>query len=405
MVTEPPECFNHQWKYRIEGSQKMVFSSHNNNDDDRAHVLCIFSNSKPLPRFATQSLFKKYLSRYLMPASTHHVPPTFVNELIARAQPHRPLDRPQVFKAHGIGAIYPDAAFHFGMKTTLVEIKAKCGVLSKSRLTPPWIATALRPFSIPPYHIKNYLVAHGCLPDKPYNPADLLSDDAARLRHAVTVLMAENSRALRVFKNGKIVESNSDCETVFAAAAALVHDGSACTGIKAIQEHDLLGKFGALNAMNILTRREGRSITEQLIISELHKSVKEAGLKEVSKQRSKLCYETPEEGIRLHSEENYETALQSINRMDTQTLAALLAHCLQAATAKDCSLLIAMCRAVEFCGSDQDRDLVVCVDGVDWMYRIWVIDVDEKDMGKITGKWIDDEQRYAAKLTARNVDY
>lgn len=340
-----------------------------------------------------------------MPILTHHLPPTFVTELIARAQPHRPLDRPQVFKAHGMGAIYPDAAFHFGMETTLVEIKAKCGVLSTSRLTPPWIATALLKFSVPPYHVKNYLVKNGCLPDKPYNPADLLSDDVGRLRHAVSVLMAEDSRALRVFKNGRLVESNSDRETVFAAAAALVHDSSACKGIKAIQEHDCLGKFGALTAMNILTRREGRSTTEQLIITELYKSLNEAGLKEISKQRQKLCYHTPEEGMRLHSEEKYEMALQNINRMDTQTLVLMLAHCLQAATAKDCSLLIAMCRVVDFCGSDRDRDLVVCVDGVEWLYRNWVVDVDEKDMAKISGKWIHDEREQAIELTARDVNF
>lgn len=393
------------WVYRIEGGQKMVFSHTSTHYNyNKRQVLCLYSNKKSLPNFLQQPLFSKHLSPYLMSVTAHGLSTRFARQLVQSAQSSRPSSRPRAYTPHSVGTLYPDAAYYFGSSTIMVEIKPKCSVLSKSKLTPPAIASALNKFSTPTYHIKNYLMETGALPKRPYEPSDLLTGNLSRKRQALSALISERSRALRVFVNGRIVDPTTERPSVMAAAHALTDDVRACAGVQAIQEYGYIDTFGALAAWTRCLHREGRVKTEQLIKFELCKSPRQhRTLNQMANIRQMLTYQSRQQAIRLHTEHEHKAAVQNVNELQTRSLVTMLAHFLQAATANDCSFLISMCRVNELQNHHRHHHhgndvKVVTVDGVDWLYRIWVIDVAEKDMIKIADKWPSEERERASKL-------
>eukprot|EP00178_Gracilaria_changii_P007126 TRINITY_DN2282_c0_g1_i1.p1 TRINITY_DN2282_c0_g1~~TRINITY_DN2282_c0_g1_i1.p1 ORF type:complete len:437 (-),score=57.79 TRINITY_DN2282_c0_g1_i1:1769-3079(-) len=389
LPTLPPP---HRWNYRIEGAQKLIFS---NAPDQPPQVLVIYAvknhPSAPLQQVTTvpQALFRRYLSQYLLPHQSVTLTPAFIKQLSQRATPLRPSHRrsaSHISPHHRCASLYPDVAFHFGPNTTLVEIKPKAALLSRSRLIPPNIASTLQKYSRPPYHIKNYLLQNGSLPHRPYSPSHLLSDDIPTVSSAISNLLAENSRGLRVFRSGEPCDPAHHLHALRAAAHAIVLDSACAQGIMAIQSADLIDNIGAETIMRHLIRRVGEQQATKQVRRALY-TVQSVTLWE------EITYKTSDQANQQHNAAEYAKALKAVQSLSVPASVQLLAGFLQAAAAKDCSMMIALCRADQAQGSN-DESLLVDVHGVRWLARLWVIDTDEKHIAKILGKWgVDDRKR------------
>lgn len=107
--------------------------------------------------------------------------------------------------------------------------------------------------------------------------------------------------------------------------------------------------------------------------------------------RGRITYESAAHGAKLHNDANYEAALRAVADMPVHVMVSFLADFLQAATAKDCSLLVAVAP------SQVEPDIMVGQQG--WRYKVWVVDVGEKDIRKILGKWPQRERQRAEELS------
>lgn len=396
------DCDPEKWRYRIEGGQKMVFFQVKP-DGDCANVLCLYSASCPLPQGRPQPLFSKHLSRYLLNTSIVSLTSAFTRSLVCNARVLRPSNRPPHYVAHSKGTLQPDLAAYFGIEsTTLIEIKPKSGILSVSRLIPTELARTLRKFTTPTYHVKNYLAKTGVIPEHPYCPADMLSGNKPRMLGAVAALQRERARTLRVFSAGSVIDAEAANKMVHAAVAALEHDGVVVHRIRKIQEADVLDTSGAVAVMNILAERVGTTEAERLVASaargeSVHSHVSDD---DIAQARRDIAYASPEEGARRHNESQRASALKKLSEMSNKMLVRLAADFLQAAAAKDCSLMIALCRKEDYLAGhgQSDDDRMVPFDGVQWVYRVWVVDVGQKDVDKITSRWPKEESRQEAKL-------
>lgn len=412
-------------KYRIEGSQKMIFAPDNvniNQDTEKVRaptlgehsppcVLCLYSTDGPLPQVEPLPLVARHLSRYVIPAHSIAIPRELTSRLVKTASAKRPAHRPTTFNSHDTATVHLDAARYFGLHTVLVEFKAKSGTLSTSKLIPPTIARTLGKYTTPTYHVKNYLMCYGRIPEVAYNPADLLSTDVERTAHAVNVLMLEKSRALRMFKGGKVVQKLENFRNdIRAATQALLNDVDACQGIRALQAYDHIDTLGADTVMSELKRRVGSSTEAERLVTAALRSphflnrpndnngalgtnahTNELRNDEDDEWQRHLSYESPQQAARLHCDEQYKKALAQLKLLPSRSLIKSLVYFLQAAAAKDCSLLVALGRyneeQVKTCLRQEQYYRTLDVDGVKWMFRIWVVDIGEKEVDKISTKW------------------
>lgn len=393
------------WCYRIEGGQKMVFCQKAPNIR-RPRVLCLYSRTFPLPHISTQPLFARHLSKYIMSTEVIDLLPTTLESLISNAQLHRPSNRPPRYVAHSKGTLHLDAATYFGPEQTiLVEIKPKSAVLSVSRLNPVDHAIVLRKYTIPAYHVKNYLAVRGAIPERAYYPCDMLSGNEARMQNAASVLQKERASALRVFSGGSLIDAEPATKAVRAAIAALAHDGNAVQGVRKIQEADILDTWGAFEVMGILIKRLGLTNAESLVtsVTQGETLLEDVDETEVDQARRDIAYSCAEEGAKRHNELERRQAMEKLEMMRDNLLVRLVADFLQAATAKDCSLMVALCqRTDDQMNTHVSNEKSVIVDGVEWLYRVWVVDVGQKDVRKITSRWPNVERRRAATLQSRD---
>lgn len=401
------DCDPDKWRYRIEGGQKMVFFR-TTPGEDLANVLCLYSAACPLPQGKPQPLFSKYLSHYLLNTSIVSLPSEFSRSLVRNARQNRPPNRPPHFVPHSRGTLQLDLAAYFGTEsTTLVEIKPKSGVLSVSRLIPTELARTLGKFTTPTYHVKNYLTKTGVIPKHPYCPADMLSGNKTRMFEAVAALQRERARTLRAFSAGSVIDAEAANRMVQAAVAALEHDGVAVHRVRKIQEEDVLDISGAATVMKILAERVGTLEAETLVASAARgeSNVTEVSEQDITQARRDIAYSSPEEGARNHCESQRMTALKKLHEMSDALLVRLAADFLQAAAAKDCSLMIAMCRKEDYLSGQRQLadDRMVAFDGVEWVYRVWAVDVEQKDVDKITSRWPKEERRREALLRNRTL--
>lgn len=421
-----------EWRYRIEGGQKMVFAStcdetcflglHPMPDPKLNNkswcqgclpvVLCLYSAKGPLPRSHPQPLIAQHLAPYLMPSSVVNIDYPATTYLICNAEAQRPSSRTrQPYIPHESAAIQLDAARYFGPSTVLVEFKAKCALRATSCLIPPLIAEVLRKYQAAPYHVKNYLMNDECIPEDAYDPADLLAyEDVSRQHKAALTLLREKSRALRIFVDGGNVVNQEDMTKcthyVQVAAEALAVDGNACKGIREIQAHDRLDALGAAAVMQRLVSRVGRSTAEHLVTSTIRETSLNFGvsaLDDYSWHRI-VAYDSPEQAMHEHNDERYREALTSLETLPTEILAIALGDYLQAAAAKDCSLLVSLCptEEVDAMSMHDEQIGVACIEGEEWAFRIWVVDIGEKDITKISEKWPTQDIERAAKLTLKD---
>lgn len=296
----------------------------------------------------------------------------------------------------------------------MVELKPKSAVLSRSCLSPPHLAHGLQKFSVPVYHIKHYAV-NGITPTNPYSPADLLSGIEIRMRRAADALVSEQSSGLRVFLFGSgspissaVLQHNAMAQQIIdVALAALRKDKQAMSGIMAIQQADVLDATGAELALRTLEDRLGKhhawTVVQQAMrlgtdqISQNSSAVPHSGRgvsysepdfapavvpasdEDLQPFVDRITYRSSGDGLCLHDDHSFRAACHDLIRMPDAVLVRLIADFMQAAAAKDCSVLIALSPS-----NLQEADVVVNQQG--WSYDIKVIDVGEKGLDKVS-KW------------------
>lgn len=409
------------WKYRTEGGQKLLLecicphcSQHPSRPSTPRHhpkfnvpvILCLYSTQGPLPQTRHPYFITTYIpSRYLLPAYPVTIPNSILNQLVDGLPSRRSIHK---LKHHNQALVHSDAKRYFGQDTVLVELKTKDAVLPTSKLIPVSIAQTLRKYTVPFYQIKNYVMPSGgfSMPQCPYDPADLLSGQNGRTRHAVQVLLKEESRALRIFRNNRTAET--DDELVDMAACALVADQCAVSAIRKLQGLDMLDRMGGAMAMRALASRleEGEtaktgkntsiSRAEEIVMERIYVPGRYEG--DDNTVREKLCYSSAQEAEEYHCEAEYQRAKSALEQLSVEQLVDVLTKYMVAAAAKDFSLLVAMRKVGDGdVGTmlDEDDD-IKSVDNYEefghgvhghWMYRIWIIDVGEKDSSKVTEKW------------------
>ena len=406
------------WEYRIEGSQKVVFSNSSPNPS-ASSILCLYPYNTSTPQFRPPYLIRTLLHPYLIPPIPLRLPSSYVSDLLSRSRGNRPPRRvantptiPSTF-----ATLNPDAALFFGPNTILVEIKPKTARPSISKLIPPQIANLLCKYSSPPYHLKNYLLPHNYVPSKAYHPSDLLSGCYQRATKAVNTLLQEKARGLRVFHNG-ILQSSlpSYKNAIVAAMAALSVDQTAVKNIAQIQAMDVLDGIGAEIVLCHLKQLVGAGEAERMIHSYVQNgprysvnSDKEEQYQEVVKD---LSYNSPDEGMNIHCQREFQKAIDVAENLEAEDAARLLAEYLQASTAKDCSLLVALQRddwdteKGKECSFEESKNKLECLNSVfsnnsKWNYQIWVVDVAAKPLSKIEKKWGIEDRTRAALLAKR----
>lgn len=365
----------------------MLFSS--TSPSYPSQVLIVFpidgDTPKHSPQVKPQALISHHLSKFLLPATKVRLTKEYLAKLATSSQPHRPAERTtQLNSDYPYAILQPDMALCFGPSTVLVEMKTKNALLSRSKLIPPHEAKVLRKYTSPNYHIKNYLIPNGCIPDEPYDPADILSLDLPRVTAAINTMRRERSRALRVFRDGTIVDPGDNTDALTAAAHALVSTPECCKAILDLQAYDVLDSAGAETVLSRLHMLVGESRAHSLIREHLYydSPIQPAG--------DKLCYESAREASLTHSMSSFEEAVNVTNEFNADQCASLLARFLQAATAKDCSLLIALCPASESLVSGKHR---VVTEAGDWVFRLCVVDVGEKGVERIFDRWGPEDRR------------
>lgn len=381
----------HRWNYRIEGAQKVIFS---NAPERPPQVLVLYTvKNDPCEPFQPinnlpQALFRRHLSQYLLPHHPITLTPLVIKHLSHRATPHRPIHRrafSHISPHKTFASLYPDVAFYFGPATTLVEIKPKAALLSRSKLIPPNIAFPLRKYTIPPYHVKNYLLTHGCVPQRPYFPSDLLCSDVPTVSSAISSLLTDQSRGLRVFHDGKLCDPSHHLPELIAAAHAIVVDHECAKGILAVQAADVIDNIGAEIIMRHLIRRVGQQQATKLLRRALYDVQRVSDYDEIT-------YASPVQAQEEHNLIEYDNALKAAQELPVPIAVELLAGFLQAAAAKDCSMMIALSKANEV--EETAEGIVFDVHRVRWIARLWVVDTDEKHLAKILGKWgVQDRQQ------------
>ncbi|PXF41286.1 hypothetical protein BWQ96_08995 [Gracilariopsis chorda] len=386
----------HHWHYRIEGAQKIVFSNAPNHPPNVLLLSAVKNHPaaplQPLTNLS-QALFRRHLSPYLLPHHIVSLTPAYIKHLSQHATPFRPPHRraaSHISPHNRAASLFPDVAFHFGPNTTLVEIKPKAALLSRSRLIPPHVASALKKYTTPPYHIKNYLMLNGSLPHRPYIPSHLLCDDIPTVSSAISSLLTDNSRGLRVFRAGEPCNPEHHLSELRAAAHAIVIDNACAQGIVAIQSADLIDNMGAEIIMRHLIRRVGEQQATKLLRKSLYTYHAIPHLDEIT-------YKSSQQAAQLHDDAQYNSAVKAARTLPVTTAVHLLSGFLQAAAAKDCSIMIALCKANEVKHTTPDC-IIVEVQGVQWAAKLWVIDTDEKHTAKILGKWGVDDRKRASML-------
>lgn len=435
-ILPPPD----HWRYRIEGSQKAFFYSSSNATYPgfAPTALCVYlasneSGTKYQPPYvaAPQSLFQYHLERYLINPVPVQLSHAYLHQLSAIAAPYRPhfrKMRSDISTSPGFAELIPDLALCFGRDTILVEIKPKSGVLSRSALLPPDVAETLQKFRAPPYYLKKYLLPDGTdklgeLPERNcrYNPVELISGE--NVLEQLLTLHLEGSRSLRLFLQGTMLthEGNASncndglCATILdVASRALMttrgNQKSCLACLKEIQDADCIDNIGALFLLKRLEQEMGKSHAHRMIEEYMYCERKQGEnvREEESFQtaRSKVSYKSAEEALRLHSSERHACALKEGMVMKTQFVARMLAEFLQAAVAKDCSVMISMCHEAN--SSTSVTELlesgkhcgVVSVNGHRWLYIVHVVDVGAKSIHKIEDKWATIEFQRVARILA-----
>lgn len=428
LLLPPPS----HWHYRIEGAQKAIFSAvplpASPYDPSRSIpyplALCVYTTLlSPQTRHQNpynlkhQSHFRRYLSTYLIIPASIPLPSPYLAHLARSANPHRPSSRKNLssIALSNHAELLPDIALRFGPDTLLVELKPKSGVLSRSALVHPSITSSLQKFSLPIYHIKNYLLPQGISgplfplppPNRRYNPVDLLR--AIDVRNQLHNLHVENSRSLRVFSAGALLshsKGNKPCSQtlcpialdVASRALSVPQDNrkSCLAGVREIQNMDYVDNIGAAFLLNQLTRLVGKPAAYEMISRYMYEDDMrndEDFMRQFEEARLAICYETSEDAARLHSEEMYERAVSKAQELEPVFLALMLADFMQAAAAKDCSIMVAMCLrdnvtlGVGGRSNSEDVFRVVCKGEKDWLCSISVVDTGEKSMAKILDKW------------------
>lgn len=414
-----PVSSSSSWKYRIEGSQKVVFSNSNLNPS-ASSILCLFPYNTVTPQFRPPYLIRTLLHPYLIPSIPLRLSSSYVSDLFSRSRTNRPPRRvantpttPSTFATLNL-----DAALFFGPNTILVEIKPKTARPSISKLIPPQIANLLCKYSSPPYHLKNYLLPHNYVPLKAYHPSDILSGCHQRATAAVNTLLQEKARGLRVFQKGILQNSIHNYKNaVVAAMAALSADQTAVKTITELQGMDVLDGIGAEIVLCHLKQLVGSDEAERMIHSYIHNgprysanSDKEEQYQEILKD---LSYSSPDEAMNIHCQREFQKAVEIAENLDAEDAARLLGEYLQASTAKDCSILIALCQRDDWatekgkdCSFEELKNRRECSNSVfsnhnRWDYRIWVVDVGAKPLSKIEKKWGREDRTRAALLAKR----
>lgn len=310
-----------------------------------------------------------------------------------------------------------------------MEVKPKSGVLSRSALVHPEITATLGKFEVPTYHLKNYILPdmHQCppsrIPDpaKQYNPVELLS--GTNIRQQLFNLHAEMSRSLRVFYEGQLLThsvadhscNNGVCHTALEVAAEALNGielGSrkGCLyGLREIQNKDYIDNIGAAVLLGCLIRAVGKANAHEMIASYLYPEDDEGDSEYRSlaflAAKKMLSYETSSEAVQLHCEEIYERAMKSTRCLQPRFIAMMLADFLQAAAAKDCSIMVAICRREDTIAFStklkmEDEHEVITWQGEEWLYTVHVVDTRQKSIDKIVQKWAAVDLRRYERLRA-----
>lgn len=389
-------------------------------------VLCITimsarahrSQPKQHKRPAHQALFRRHLHRYLLEPVYVTLSESYVKQLATAAEPSRPIERRKVKNfgtASPLAELLPDLALWFGRETLLVEIKPKCGVLSRSALVHPDINDALQKFKIPPYYFTNYLFPSPGrevmdFPDQEhrYDPLKMLLGIDIELQ--LKILHEERSRSLRIFNCGaRLSHEDATCtcndglctialDIAAKAVADESRDGEHCfRKLLAVQRHDYIDNIGAGLLLKHLISMIGMTRAYEMIEQyEFMRGAEKWTAEDENEFRASkqiISYETAEEADRLHSHEGYLHATEEVARMKPNVCAKMLAEFMQAAAAKDCSFMISMCREDKAeirqgkAGRDDKAGGFVQHEGRKWLYCVHVIDTGPKPVDKLLLKW------------------
>lgn len=403
------------WEYRLEGGQKMLlsckspglYSSMMNN----VPVLCLYSDSFPAPSPETISpplmITSAIHSCYLLPGEFYRLLPSTTSQLVndAVASPGRlSSGRPSSFSAHPCATMHPDASRYFGKDTVLVEIKTKAGALPTSKLIPPNVATALHKYTVPPYHLKNYVFGDIKFGEQPYYPGDLLSGDIQKTKQAIDTLLSERSRILRVFQYSRQIDINKHAsdptvrEAVQNAATFLAKDNTLVKQILGLQQLDYLDVHGAEVVLTTLIERHGSESKAYAKVESLLRQSGDPKHETIDADvRDQICYQDAEQAHTSHNLAHFQDALHYLRSLETWKLEQLLVRYLVSAVSKDCSVLVSMCKRkyanlkASCFGYSDDSDS-------EYVHKIWAIDLMRKDITKVCGKWPKQDRKRMERL-------
>lgn len=321
--------------------------------------------------------------------------------------------------------------------TVCVEVKPKAALTSVSRLVPVAVCDALDKFSTLAYALKNYSTrkpasrtgsGYGGVepPSSPtraprYSPADLLSDDPARIARALDALRLRRAHSLRVFFDGEVAladDLNVDLfdgdrdaayvdpmctKAISAAAKVLAEERDAVFGVLDTQRRDYVDALGAEKIWNHLIDLLGgdEEASETAVWhAYFDEHYRPDIVEQVGVARRKLGYVDSAQARRMHSDEEVAKAEQFVETMSVEVSARVIADYMVAGVTKDCSIMISMSMQDATYKPEVDEDVVVLDDDDNTVcvYKLHVVDLDPKPVSKIKA-WADRDRAQLAKRT------
>lgn len=424
------------WHYRTEGGQHLVYHYLGTDPQFRNRILrlrsqkkCDSNNILPIcdEENAADTLSRTELQPFLLSGKRVYLATETVIALGDSAIPCRPLERIKTnltLKESTFGILQEDLVRLFGDKTLSVEIKPKSMVFSRSRLTPPEICRALKKFTISDTLVHNFPIeriedelTEGII----YNPLDLVSGDAPRVRRALEILRESKSRWLRIFSAGHFIAASSGvarnlspmvsnyddprCSLAIRLTSLALAKSAKCLSLLCqIQTLDLVDKIGLELLWNRLVDNLGLHTAAEKVWNhylEARSLIDGADCEHYQKWKNIVGYKSAEQALALHNDSRYQQAIRSVIEMPNDICARMIADALMSAVAKDCSVIVSLAQVLDELSLNENEVIMDEENRMRWRFKVHVIDMGPKPLSKISS-WAKMDRYRAKQLTETN---
>lgn len=211
-MTKAPQLKASEWTYRIEGALHMVLGYTGPSPYYQHKILRLETGDgsithRPIEeetRFIVQ-VFGRDLGKYVDAGELISVDEGFLQELKEKVESKRPAERKEkgsIRMDQKVVLVQTDFCKLYSEKpggTLTMEIKPKCGLLSRSKLVPVDVCERLGKFTTLTYFLKNYKEEDFGDDKVRYSPDDLLSGEKERIEKALDALIYREAHTLRAF--------------------------------------------------------------------------------------------------------------------------------------------------------------------------------------------------------------